>query len=122
VALSIARDRSEHELRNTLGECLRHTGDLIEAAQQFRESSRIAPKGYCAPMSNLGLVLESLSELEEAVAHYNAAKQCSNVEAAVEPDGSVAPHDDGGVAPYAPQTATFARDLAEKVRLSRARC
>eukprot|EP00750_Incisomonas_marina_P022806 INCI4996.10.p1 GENE.INCI4996.10~~INCI4996.10.p1 ORF type:complete len:1172 (+),score=222.90 INCI4996.10:105-3620(+) len=94
VALRVARERGEHELRNTLGECLRQSGAFIEAAQQYRASIDVAPQRYCAAKSNLALVLESLSELEEALSQYSAARDCVRSEneelREVSPDGGMA--------------------------------
>lgn len=50
VALHIARERGEHELRNTLGECLRQSGAFIEAAQQYRASIAVAPQRFVEPL------------------------------------------------------------------------
>ena len=49
---------------------------------------------YCAAKSNLALVLESLSELEEALSQYSAARDCVRSEneelREVSPDGGMA--------------------------------
>jgi tetratricopeptide (TPR) repeat protein/capsular polysaccharide biosynthesis protein len=61
-----------HELHYNLGHVLHQQGDLLGAAQNYRESLALIPN-YATAHLNLAVVLDEQGQLEGAIAHYSQA-------------------------------------------------